>query len=95
MAALKYLAVVGFLLAGTTAFAAEKSVPGGITSGTHGNRPALRVAQLHWHFLGCVASRHQCAHLAHSHGFHHHRIFDDHHGSCHHPPSIYACLGGN
>lgn len=102
-------ALIGLLLAGSNAFAADNislgrvspsareswSLPGRVLLSARENRSPVRIAQNHWHFLGCVASEHQCADLAHSQGYHHHQIVDDHHGQCHHEPVIYACLGGN
>lgn len=95
MTVLRCWTLIGVLLASAPAFAAETFSPDGAKSPIAPNRSILRVAQSHWHFLGCVAGEHPCEHLAHSQGYHHHRIVDEHHGRCHHYPVIYACLGGN
>lgn len=95
MTSLRQFIVPVILLASANAFAANGSVERQVSSSVSGQAARLRTAQSHWHFLGCVAGPHECEHLAHSRGYHHHQVIDDHHGRCHHPPVVFACLGGN
>jgi hypothetical protein len=46
-----------------------------------------------WNFLGCSRSPHECQHEAERHGYHHHRVVQDHHRCRDHRP--YACYGRN
>lgn len=51
--------------------------------GGHGRSQTI-LAQLHHSIrLGCVYSAHQCSHLAHSNGYHHHHVVHSH--ECGHP----------
>lgn len=53
----------------------------------------VQYNQAQWHPIGCVRSAHDCEHLAHSQGHHHHRVVRDHH-ACQNEPHLLCIAAG-
>jgi len=49
--------------------------------------------RIHWDFITCVHTTHECSHEAQYHGYHHYKAVHDHH-LCHGHAHL-ACYGGH
>lgn len=52
----------------------------------------VQYDQSDWHPIGCVRTPHECEHLAHSQGHHHHRVIHDH--GCQYEPHLLCIAAG-
>lgn len=95
MAKWLFAAALGVCLASGAAGAADgpdfTPIPGdGGTAAAPGPLRSIQYYQSDWHPVGCVVSPHDCEHLAHARGHHHHRVVRDHH-ACPYEPHL-VCL---